>query len=243
MKISQLFYVVIFTLISSLSHSQSIGFTAGYGFINMGEVNSDLKTSYTSFASFGAFSSPPKELNGNLFLEGNVKVGIANFNLGVSGNYISSTGSFGYSDEVGFFEENYDVSTTEVVGLVEILIVERSIVQPFLQLAAGVGFAKAEHIGALRIYNDPSFDLDVKNTVDGSYFAGRIKGGLQFLVQNFVFEIGLGYRIANAGELVGEHVENGVTYKDMPVRDINGNDIEFDYSGVFLTGGISIMIL
>lgn len=241
MKISYLFYIIIFLLVPSFCYSQSLGFTAGYGVLNMGQVNSDLKTSYSSLASIGAFSSPPEEINGALFLEGNVKFRIANFNLGVSGNYISSSGSFSYFDEIGTFKESYDVSTLEILGLFEILIIENSFVRPFLQLAGGAGFARAEHLGALKIHSDPTFDLNVKNTVNGSYFAGRIKGGLQFIVQSFVFEIGLGYRFADSGELVGDHVENGRTYKDMPVRDINGNGIEFDYSGLIFTGGISIL--
>ncbi|MEJ2104233.1 MAG: hypothetical protein P8X47_06605 [Ignavibacteriaceae bacterium] len=242
MKFYYSFYLIIFILITPSSYCQSIGFFAGYGFLNMGEVNSDLKTSHSSFASFGAFASPPEEVNGGLFLEGNIKFGIANFNLGLSGNYISSSGSFRYSDEIGLFEESYDVSTTEILGLFEIFIVEESIVKPFLQLAGGIGFAKAEHLGNLRIFADPTYNLKVTNTVDGSYFAGRIKGGLKFFVQSFVFEIGLGYRIADAGELVGDHVENGIKYANMPVRDVNGKGIKFDYSGLILTGGISILI-
>ena len=87
---------------------------------------------------------------------------------------------------------------------------------------------------------NPLAYLNLKNTVDGNYFAGRVKAGADYLIQNVMLEIAVGYRLANAGELKGDHVENGTTYTDMPVKDINGNGVEFDYSGFFVTGGVSI---
>ena len=34
----------------------------------------------------------------------------------------------------------------------------------------------------------------------------------------------------------------GVTFKNMPVRDISGNPVEFDFSGFPVTAGISILL-
>jgi hypothetical protein len=109
-------------------------------------------------------------------------------------------------------------------------------------LAGGIGFASAEHEGNLRYYPDPTFNFNVKNTVNGNYFSARLKGGIQLIIQNAVIEVAAGYRIANAGELKGEHLENGDSFENMPVRDINGNGIEFDFSGTILTVGIAILI-
>lgn len=220
-----------------------VSICVGYAALNMDEVNKDLEDSQNLISSVGGITSSPDEITGGLFLEGNFKIGIGNFNLGVSGSYISSSGSFSYNDISGSFEENYDVSTIEILGLFEILFpIENSPVQPFIQLAGGVGMASAEHLGDFRLYSDPSANISVKNTVDGNYFAGRVKGGLQFVLQNIILEVAAGYRIANAGELKGDHVENGITFQDMPVRDISGNPIEFDYSGLLVTAGVSISL-
>lgn len=242
MKLNIMIMIIFFLFITTIMFPQSLGISVGYGLVNMNEVNKDLEDSENLISSAGGITNDPDKVNGGLLLEGNFKYNIGNFNLGVLGNYISSSGSFSYNDISGSFEENYDVNTAEILGLFEILFpIENSTMQPFIQIAAGIGLASAEHLGDLRLYEDPSNNISVKNTVDGNYFAGRIKGGVNFLVNNIILELAGGYRIANAGELKGDHVENGVTLEDMPVRDINGNGIEFDYSGIFLTGGVSII--
>jgi len=63
--------------------------------------------------------------------------------------------------------------------------------------------------------------------------------------KNFIGELGLiadsPDLIADAGELKGDHIENGINFEDMPVRDVNGNGISFDYSGFLATVGISLV--
>lgn len=234
---------VILLAASTFLHTQTIGFSAGYGIISMDKVNKDLDNSKDALSSAGLFTSAPEKISGGLFIAGNVKYGFGNINIGVDGGYISSSGSFTYNDASGSFNENYDVSTIEILGLIEILIpTSNPIVQPFVQAAGGIGIASAEHTGDFIYYSDPSYNISVKNTVNGNYFSGRIKGGLQFSIQNVVLELAVGYRISNAGELKGDHVQNGIRYENMPVRDINGNALEFDYSGFLFTGGIGIRI-
>jgi hypothetical protein len=232
-------------LFSSFIYTQSIGFSAGYGFLNMNEVNKDLELFQSLFT--GVTATLPEEVTGGLFLEGNFKYGIRNFNLGITGNYISSSGYFSYSDTYGSYRGNYDVSTIEILALFEaVILIENSSIQPFIQLAGGIGLASAERFGKFVYHADPFYT--VTNTVDGNYFAGRIKGGLQFVLQNIILELAAGYKIAYAGELKGDHIEreymfgNEWTVKNMPVEDINGKAIKFDYSGFLFTGGFSIVI-
>lgn len=252
-NLSLLFIAAIFIgiisliLFSSLVYCQSIGFSAGYGFLNMNEVNKDLEFFEGTISSVYGITSSPDEISGGFFLEGSFKYGIKNINLGIMANYISSSGNFtGNFSRSGFtnsFEQNYDVGTIEILALFELIIlIENSSIQPFIQLAGGVGFASAEHLSDAKSSFEPIGNFNLKETGNGNYFAGRIKGGLQFVLQNIILELAAGYRIANAGELKGDHIENGVTVKNMPVRDVSGNPIEFDYSGFFLTGGVSILL-
>ena len=238
--------IISLILFSSLVYCQSIGFSAGYGFLNMNEVNKDLEFFEGHISSDYGITSSHDEISGGLFLEGNFKYAIRNFNLGITANYISSSGNFNYGGVYESFEQNYDVGTIEILALFEILIlIENSSIQPFIQLVGGVGFASAEHLSGW--WHAIEGDGNFKETGDGNYFAGRMKGGLQFVLQNLILEIAAVYRIANAGELKGDYVGsdsfgNVVTVKNMPVRDTRSNPIEFDFSGFILTGGISIVI-
>jgi hypothetical protein len=240
MKAISFSLLVYFLLYTDVIFCQSIGISVGYGYLNMSSVNQDLKDTENLISGAGGYTNEPDEVKGGLFLEGNFKYSIGKFNFGITADYISSSGNFSYGDQSGSLKENYDVSTTEVLGLFEIIFpIELSSWQPFVQLAAGIGIANAERTIDFRIYN-PSGYLNLENKVDGNYFAGRIKAGADYIIQDVLLEIAAGYRLANAGELKGDQVENGTTYKDMPMTDINGSEVEFDYSGIFVTGGVSI---
>lgn len=215
----------------------------GYGVLNMTDVNNDLDDSQKIFTDLGLNTNSPDLISGGLFLEGSLKFIIDRFRLGLAVDHISSSGEFRYNDPSGSFEEKYDVSTTEITALFEVLLASKqSRVQPFLRINGGIGLASADHKGDFQIFGSPEFTIDVTNNVSGKYFAGRVQGGVQFILNGAILELALGYRIADAGELKGDHIENGITLEDMPVRDISGNGISFDYSGFLVTAGISILL-
>jgi hypothetical protein len=209
----------------------------------MKHVNQDMEDFPNMISFFGGNTSSPEDVTGGLFLETNFKYGIGDYNLGVLAEYISSSGSFSFNNILGSINKNYDVSTIEILGLFEILIpIEDSPILPIVQLAGGIGIASAEHSGDFRFYEDPTINYSVKNTVSGNYFASRLKFGLQFVLQKIILEAAVGYRIAKAGELKGDLVENGIRFNDMPVQGNWGETVEFNYSGFILTGGISILL-
>jgi len=240
MKTGSIITLMFILLASSLAFSQSIGVSAGYGSLNMDKVNKEMNDVQKLFTDEGAVTSSPDEISGGIFYEGNVKYSINNVNLGISGDYISSSGSFAFADNSGSFNQNYDVSTIEVLLLGELLIpIENSSFQPFIQLAGGIGFATAERTIDVAVYEDPSYNVSAKNSVDGNYFSGRIKAGVGYVLQNIIIEIAGGYRIANAGELKGDYTVNETTLQNTTVNDIRNVAIEFDYSGFIVTAGIS----
>jgi len=215
----------------------------GYGALKMTEVNNDLKDSKNFIGELGLIANSPDLISGGPFLEASLKFIISQFRIGMAVNYIFSSGEYSYSDPSGLFEEKYDVSTIEITALFEIVFANKqSMVKPFLRVNGGIGLASAEHKGDFQIYGSPEFTVDVTNNVSGNYFAGRFQGGAQYILNNVILELAVGYRFADAGELKGDHIENGIKYEDMPVRDINGNAISFDYSGFLVTAGISILL-
>ena len=118
--------IIIFSLLFFLFEinpvfCQSLGVSVGYGFLSMSEVNDDLQDTENALSSAGINTSDPDKISGGLLIEGSFKYGIGKFNIGVSADYVSSSGNFTYNDYSGSFEENYDVSTTEVLGLIEII--------------------------------------------------------------------------------------------------------------------------
>lgn len=239
MKTGSLLTLMFFLLLNTIMFSQSIGVSAGYGSLNMNNVNRDMNDFQKLFEDQGAITSSPDEINGGIYYEGNVKFTLSNTELGISCDYISSSGSFSYEDNSGSFKENYDVSTFEVLALYELIIsIENSSFQPFLQLAGGIGFATAERTIDIAVYEDPNFNVSENKSVDGNYFSGRIKAGIGYVLQNIIIEIAGGYRIANAGELKGVTV-NGSTLENKPLYDTKNVAIEFDYSGFIVTAGIS----
>ena len=179
-----------------------IGLSIGYGTLSMREVNDDLMESQNIFYAAGFKPKSPDNIDGGLFLEGNFKFGLGNFNFGVCGNYINSKGEFRYSDGGGLFYENYDVSTLEVLGILEILLpINETKLNFFMQIGGGVGMAKVGYDAEFRVYNNPANNFKVRMEVDGKYFSGRIKSGIKLNLKRIILEAGVGYRISNAGEL------------------------------------------
>jgi hypothetical protein len=215
----------------------------GYGALKMTDVNDDLNDSQSLLNEVGLNTDDPDLISGGLFLEGSLKFIISQFRIGMAVDYISSSGEYSYSDPSGLYDEKYDVSTIEITALFEIVFANKqSIAKPFLRINGGIGLASAEHKSDFQIYGSPEFTFNVINNVSGQYFAGRFQGGAQFILNNVILELAVGYRLADAGELKGDHIENGIKFEDMPVRDINGNGVSFDYSGFLASAGISIWL-
>ncbi|MBK7377922.1 MAG: hypothetical protein IPJ03_02780 [Ignavibacteriales bacterium] len=61
--------LIISFLLYSQTFAQSIGFNAGYGLLNLKEVNNDLKDTENILSSAGLITSEPDDLNGGLYAE------------------------------------------------------------------------------------------------------------------------------------------------------------------------------
>ena len=220
-----------------------LGINIGYGTLSMKEVNDDLLESQHVFYAAGFKPNNPDYIDGGIFFEGNFMLGLGNFNFGVGGNYIQSEGEFRYSDAGGLFYETYDVSTFEVLGLLELLLsINKTKFNFFMQVGVGVGMAKVGYDAEFRDYSTSANNFKVKMDVDGKYFCGRIKSGIKLTIKRIIIEAGVGYRISDAGELKGTYNEGSQKYEDLPITDINGEPITFDFSGFLITAGISLML-
>lgn len=77
-------------------YSQSLGFSIGYGTVNMDGVNTLMDQVKSFYSDYGIYSEPEKVKSG-LFLEGSFKYAIGNAGLGLLFDHISSSGSYGFT--------------------------------------------------------------------------------------------------------------------------------------------------
>jgi len=220
----------------------TIGFSAGYGMVNMSEVNSDLKDTYQVLRSANIPTSSPEEIKGGLFVDGNFLIRLEKISLGASVNYISGKGNLSFSDYSGSIEENYDASTIEIMGIIGTNIPFSQTVSLSFRGYAGYGLASVNHTGRINFFASPQNNINVTNDVSAGYFAARLQGGIEILAEPVILNISLAYRIANAGKLKGDMTENGRSYSNMGVRNSRGGDIEFDYSGITFLAGIQFQL-
>jgi len=231
---------VIILSISPIISSQSIGVCLGHSFMNMNMINDVLERNESFFYDEGLSPEAPEEITGGFFFEGNFKYGVGIFNFGIEGNYLASSGRFYYGDDIGSFEEIFDVSSVEFLGLIELVFPsENTIVQPFIQAAGGIGIASVGYSGSLTSNYDPGYNYNLDGNQSGNYFASRFKSSLMFVFETLILEAAIGYRISNAGILMGDFVQNRIEYKNMPLRNQDGRSMEYNFSGVLITGGIS----
>lgn len=245
--ITLLFFLIQLQTLTQTDSSKSpikfmIGLNAGYAGLNMEDVNQDLNDTYDFLRSANINITKPEDVGGGLMLDGALVLNISDFLIGVGASYISGNGNISYSDFTGSIEENYDMQALELMGVVGVILPISEIVSFDIRGYAGYGRAKVDYLGDIAIFDSPGDSFHDLGEVSGNYFAGRFQGGLNFSVGSIMLTTAVGYRIADAGELKGEVSRNGNSIDDIPISNIRGSGIEFDYSGVFFLGGIGIIL-
>jgi len=148
-----------------------------------------------------------------------------------------------YTDFEGYLEEKYDVNTIEFLGNIGVAVpINNSSTELFFKVHGGYGLATAEHIGTIIVYSSPEYNSDVQNDLSKGYFTARLQGGIEIKMQQIGINISLSYRHANAGVLTGDQIENGHNIGEQAVKSIRGDDIEFDYSGILFSVGVSFYL-
>lgn len=243
------FHIVCLYLLVSIFGTNTIaqvqsylGIDAGYGILNMKEVNDDMKDTYDALRSFNIPISLPEDITGGFFIDGSLTFESNNLLFGATVNYLSSSGNITYNDITGSLEEKYDVNTTEFLGMLGVKIPISEITSFVFKGYAGYGLASVVHNAAFIFYSSPSDNVTIKHDVDGGYFSSRLQGGFDFNINPVVISLSVAYRIANSGQLKGSQTQNGMSYDNMGIRNTRGNDIEFDFTGVTFMGGLQFLL-
>lgn len=215
-----------------------LGLNVGYTELDMEDINDDLIDTRNILRSLGYVTSSPEEIEGGLFLGAEAFSVIDKFVAGVSGNYIEQKGRFYYSDYSVSLREEYLTRTIELTSFFGARLPINENVYFSLRGYVGYGMAEAEHIVEIKDYESQPWTA--KHDVAGGYLTTRAQAGVVIELVDFSLHFQAGYRMADAGIMRGELVEDGVTYDDQGVYNPDGNEIGFDYSGMFLQAGVAL---
>ena len=237
--------ISLIILSSSFISGQQIGIdlNVGNSDLRMEQVNNYLDNSESvDLESLLLNPSEYNTLGGSLCFELGASARLSQLVLRISGNYLSSSGSWESRDTIRTINHDVDVSTFEFLASAGYNIPIYKTASILLEGGIGYGFASSEInyvTKSFRFYNELE---NINYSLSGGYFVGRLKGGfeaeLKWLVLRFVF----GYRFANPVILKGDEIINGVKKENQPVIDKNGNILEFDFSGICYSWGITVLI-
>lgn len=204
-SISWITLIILLLLFNNNSYSQSrtsIGLNIGGAKLNMSEINDDMNEIYKLGRSDGLPISRPNEVSGALFLEGFLSTKFKNNTLiGFGVDYLSSSGKLTFTElGEGNLAKKYNVKTIELLGHIGVAIpINNTTSEVFFKLYGGYGFASALHTYIINLYSTQGIDYDSENDVSKGYFAARLQGGVEIILQQVGINFSLSYRLANAG--------------------------------------------
>ncbi len=214
--------------------SFAFGVSGGYTDFAMKDVNNDLHDTYDFLIDEGFPAQGAVNVSGGFLFTANVMYKPNRLSYGLVLHVLSSKGNVGYRDATGVIEEMYTAKSIEVEAAARYMYPLNKNIALFGQLGAGYGSATGTHFSHFEIFDDQQYTIRADDDVSGGYFAGHVQAGVEFRFRPFSFGVYSGYRFANAGALMGPHVYNGITYINSTIKNMNGSDIDFDYSGVMV---------
>ncbi len=218
----------------SLYAQKSITFrvSGGYSAVSMNDPNTDLKDTYNAIKWGKPAIQKPNEINGGFLFSADIMYKPSAFSFGAALHLLSSKGDLEYADHAINYKKNYSVKTFELEGVVRYSFVHTNLISTFYQAGAGCGSGSVIRDGLYEEYANPQYNVTSKNDVSGSYFAGHIQAGLEFVFHPIRIGGSAGYRLANADVLKGPYTENGTNYGEQPITNINGQSYKYNFTGV-----------
>lgn len=232
-------------LTASFVNGQEIGidFNVGYSKLEMEQVNKYLDNSES--VDYSSLLINPPECNTigfSLGYELGLSAKLSQFVLRISGNYLSSNGFWESSDTIRTINHDVNVSTFEIIGSAGYNVQIYQTASILLEGGIGYGFASSEInyvIKSFPFYNELE---NINYSLNGGYFVGRLRGGFEAKLKWLVLRFVIGYKFANPVILKGESIINGVKKENQPVLLSNGEELEFEFSGICYAWGVTILL-
>ena len=237
--------ISLIILFSSFVTGQEMGidFNVGYTRLNMEQVNNYLDNSESvDYGSNFYIRNEKQKIGQPVSFELGASARLSQFVLRISGNYLSSNGSWESNDTIRTINHDVDVSTFEIIASAGYNIPIYQTASILLEGGIGYGFASSEInyvTKSFPFYNELE---NINYSLSGGYFVGRLRGGFEAELKWLVLRFVIGYKFANPVVLKGESIINGVKKENQPVLLSNGEELEFDFSGICYAWGITILL-
>lgn len=237
--------ISLIIIFSTFISGQDIGIdlNIGYSKLNMEQVNNYLNNSES--VDYSSLLINPPEYNTigfDLGYELGLSAKFYQFVLKISGNYLSSSGYWKSSDTIKTINHETDVSTFEVIASAGYNISVYKTASILFEGGIGYGFASSEInylINSFHFYNELE---NINYSLSGGYFLSRLRGGFEAKLKWLVLRFVIGYKFANPVVLKGDSNINGVKSENQAVLLSNGEELEFDFSGICYAWGITVLL-
>ena len=213
--------------------------TIGYGQQSLEDINNWIKSDEQLFQSYG-IPVEWDEFGGAKDLGGEFGIKISKgFSIGIGINYQNNSVSNSYSDYTGSISDEMELQVLDfTVNFYAFLPGTNG-----LFVGANGGFSFGGYDGKFTgiIYDDPAADYTAITSASGKgpmvgIFAGyelNFSSGLQIFGK-------FGYRYRNLKSFSGGTSDSDGDRWSHVITDSNGNNIEFDFSGLYLLVGLGI---
>ncbi|MGB5849375.1 MAG: hypothetical protein WBH40_12855 [Ignavibacteriaceae bacterium] len=243
MKFLHIIALIIFSSSFIQSHEIGIDFNIGYTNLNMEQVNQYLNNSESvDLESLLIIPNQWNPIGASLIYELGVSAKLSQFVVRLSGNYLSTNGSWESRDTIKYINHDIDVSTVEILASAGYNIPIYKTASILLEGGIGYGFASSEITYITRSYRFHNELENIKHNVSSGYLAGRLRGGFEAKLKWLMLRIVIGYRFANSVVLTCDSIINGEKKENQPVIDNNGNELVFDFSGIYYAWGITVLL-
>jgi len=185
--------IALIILSSSFISGQEIGidFNLGYTKLKMEQVNNYLDNSESvDLESLDMISEQYNTIGFGLIYELGVSAKLSQFVVRLSGNYLSTNGSWESRDTIRYINHDIDVSTLEILASAGYNIPIYKTASILLEGGIGYGFASSEISYITHSYPFYNELENIKHNVSGGYLAGRLRGGFEAKLKWLMLRIG-----------------------------------------------------
>ena len=211
--------------------------TIGYGQQSMEDLNNWIKSDEQYFQSLG-WPVEWEEFGGTMDLGGEFAIRISKtFSFGMGVNYQKNNLTNSYSDYIGAITDKMELQIVDLtVNLYAFLPGTNGL---FVGINGGFSFGAYDCDFRVQIYDDPEGYYTQRTDASGKGLMGGIFAGYELNFTSGLQVFGkFGYRYRNLKTFSGYFSDSDGTKYTGVIDGGYGNDIDFDFSGLYLLVGL-----
>ena len=219
----------------------ALRFNVGWGLQDLGDINKGIEDDERVFHSYG-IPVDWDTFGGAIELGAGADVWVTDaISLGATVGWQKSSVENLYSDISGSVSDKIDLKLVDVSGTLTFWAPAAQGL--FVGASAGMAFGWADSQAKLRIFGDPSSDIDLNGEFAGEGLSVGAFLGYQGRIGTNGLIFGMaGYRHRNLGEFDGTVcIPSGECVDAQPSNNA-GQAMDFDFSGLYVRGGFGLAL-